>query len=99
MLLQARAEARPRARRSVRLVGIGAAARALGNAQPGRVGVTPAHLRAVCLGERRSDRLLAEVRERFPGLLAPGGATWREWLAEQERAEAAADAARGDAAQ
>lgn len=69
----------PRARQGVRLVGIGAAARALSNAQPGRTGVTPVHLRAVVLGERRSDRLLAEVRERFPGLLAPGGLTWREW--------------------
>lgn len=72
-------QAPPQAHLRVRLAGIGEAARALGNAQPGRVGVSTAHLRAVVLGERRSDRLLAEVRERFPALLAPGGVTWREY--------------------
>lgn len=72
-------QAAPQARMRLRLVGLGAAARALGNAQPGRVGVSTAHLRAVVLGERRSDRLLAQVRERFPALLAPGGMTWREY--------------------
>lgn len=75
----------PRARLRVRLSGVGAAAAALTNAQPGRRGVSPAHLRAVVLGERQSERLLAQVRARFPALLAPGGVTWSEW---QERVDA-----------
>lgn len=50
--------------------GIGSAAAELG--------VTPQHLRLVVMGERPSKRLLEDVRERFPGLLAPGGGTWDE---------------------
>ena len=48
---------------SVRFNGIFEAAKDLG--------VTPQHLRKVLIGERRSDRLMAAVCARFPGLLAP----------------------------
>lgn len=58
------------ARTSVRLCGLGVAAKALG--------VHRKHLRLVVLGERPSAALLERVREQFPALLAPGGKTWKE---------------------
>lgn len=59
------------------LRGISEAARVLTNGNGG-VGVSMHHLRKVVLGVRTGRSLLEQVRARFPGLLAPGGKTWKE---------------------
>jgi hypothetical protein len=60
----------------VSFTGLDAAAAELDNGHGGK-GVSAFHLRKVLKGERPSDSLLAQVRERFPHLLDADGNPWR----------------------
>lgn len=63
------------ARLSVSFRGLERVAAELDNGHGGR-GVSEFHLRKVLRGERESEFLLGQVRERFPQLLPAGGTTW-----------------------
>ena len=65
----------PTARLSVGFTGLEAVAAQLENGHGGK-GVSPFHLRKVLKGERESEFLLAQIREKFPALLDAGGKPW-----------------------
>lgn len=64
-----------KARPSVSFCGLDAVAAQLDNGHGGK-GVSEFHLRKVLKGERESEFLLDQVRERFPQLLPSNGLPW-----------------------
>jgi len=65
------------ARPSVSFVGLDAVAIQLDNGHGG-TGVSEFHLRKVLKGDRESEFLLNQIRERFPQLLPANGMPWNK---------------------